>query len=331
MTAADLISALRERGLIAADAAAPPDGTERPWFLSLLMGIAGWVAGLFALAFIVTFFDLDSARRFLSIGLVLLGIAWALYAASRAIVFFDQLALALSIAGQIAIAFYIAEKFDALPVAATLLGLQVLLFVLMPDRVARTLSAFAATIAWVFVVRYGLRPHESSVFLDGQGNLAAPLFGSWTVPIEWLLTWAPPLALVLWLRRTEARWMARRAAAWARPALTGLLLGIALGGICAEPESLLFVGARDVGQELSWWTLIPLLSIALALFGVHASFSLRNAGLLGACVVAALAHLARFYYLYGTTLRLKSLLMLVMGLVLLGAARLLERRAGGAA
>jgi hypothetical protein len=328
-----LVAALRARGLIAADAPSLPDESDRPWYLSLLMGIAGWVAGLFVLGFIVALLDVKSARDVLTIGVVLLGSAWALYAASRSIVFLDQLALALSIAGQIAVALYLVDEFDrALPAAAILLGLQLLLFAVMSYRVARSLAALAATIAWVFVVRSWMRPHEAEhAFIDPHGILTAPLFGPWAVPVEWLLTWAPPITLVVWLRRAEARWLAHAAASWARPALTGLLLGIALGGICAEPQSLLFVDAQGVGLEFSWWTLVPLLSIALAMFAAHVAFSLRNAGLLGTCVVATLVHLGRFYYLYGTTLKMKSLIMLVMGLVLLGAGRMLDRRAKGAA
>jgi hypothetical protein len=58
------------------------------------------------------------------------------------------------------------------------------------------------------------------------------------------------------------------------------------------------------------------------------AFAVRSAGLLGLGVVAALVHLARFYYLYGATLTLKAVIMLAVGLVLLGAGRLLGRNVG---
>src|SRR4051812_20978140 len=102
MSTAALITALRERGIIAVDAPPPPpDPGHRLWFLSLLMGIAGWVAGLFVLVFLGIFLDLTGRTPMLTIGLALLGIAWALYLAGRGLVFVDQLALALSIAGQL--------------------------------------------------------------------------------------------------------------------------------------------------------------------------------------------------------------------------------------
>jgi hypothetical protein len=328
-----LLAALRDRGLIPADA--PPasiDDTDRPWFISLLLGIAGWVAGAFVLAFLFTFLDINSTKPMLAIGLALLGVAWLLYAVSRRLVFVDQLALALSIAGQIALSLYLADELDdELPIAAALLGVQLLVFVAMPDRTAKILASFLASVAWVFVVRFWMRPHEGAEpFMNPHREVIAPLLGAWTLPVEWLLMWAPPIALLLWLRRTETLWMARRAASFARPAITGLLLGLAVGGIGAEPESLLFVGPDDMGHHFTAWALIPLLSIALAMLAAWIAFSLRSAGLLGVAIVAALAHLARFYYLYGTTLTLKAGIMLAMGLVLLGAGRLMGRHAGAA-
>ena len=329
MSVAHLVSLLRERGLIAADAAPPPDGSDRPWFISLLMGIAGWVAGLFVLVFLAIALDLDQHRQIAAAGVVLLAVAWALYAIDRGKVFVDQLALALSIAGQLAITIYLFESLrGALPITAAIVGMQVLLFVVMPDRVARTLAAFFASIAWVFVVRFFLRPDEGGSDIFGHdGGLRAPLLGAWTLPLEWALSWAPSVALILWLRRTETRWMARAAAAFARPAISGLLLGIALGGMAAEPVSMLMFGLEEVGRTFDWWSLFPLLSIGLALFAAYNAFALRSSGLLGLAIVAALAHLARFYYLYGTTLTVKSAIMLGAGLLLLGAGRLLARGA----
>ena len=328
MSAAHLVPLLRERGLVTADTPPPADESDRPWFISLLMGIAGWIAGLFVLAFIVITLDLDRRGQIAGGGIGLLVAAWALYAIGRGKVFVDQLALAFSIAGQLGITLYLFEALhDALPITAAILGMQLLLFVAMPDRVAKTLAAFFASIAWVIVVRFFLRPDEGgSEIFDLHGGLRAPLFGAWTLPLEWVVSWTPSIALILALRRTEVRWMARGVASYARPAISGLLLGVALGGMAAEPVSLLMFGFGEMGREFNGWSLFPLLSIGLALFAAFNAFALRSSGLLGVAIVAALAHLARFYYLYGTTLTVKSAIMLGAGLLLLGAGRLLARR-----
>jgi hypothetical protein len=330
MKVAELVHALRERGVVASDAPLIAVESDRPWFLALLLGIAGWIAGVFVIVFLTLALGIQSAKDLLPPGIVLLGVAAALYFVARSKVFVDQLALALSIAGQLAIATYFGVTLDdPVPAIAAILVLQLLVFVVMPDRVARTLAVLFASIAWVLIVRIYLRPNEGSdVFIDAAGHVVAPLLGAWTLPIEWLASWLPLIALVLWLRVTETAWMGRAVAALARPAITGLLLALALGGIAAEPESLLSLNGAGMGRQFDLWALFPLFSIALALFVAYTAFQLRSAGLSGLAIVAALAHLARFYYLYGTTLTLKSMIMFAVGLVLLGAGRLLGRHAG---
>src|SRR3954469_5963839 len=121
MNTTELVDALRTRGLIGADVPVPEDDAERPWFLSILMGVAGWIAGIFVLVFLGILLDLNGLRQMLVIGLVLLGVAWGLYFIGRGRVFVDQLALALSIAGQMAIAAYFFDTLkEALPVAAAI-------------------------------------------------------------------------------------------------------------------------------------------------------------------------------------------------------------------
>jgi hypothetical protein len=327
MTSAGLIAALRERGLVAADAPPLPDAAERPWFVNLLTGIAGWVSGLFVILFLAIALDLNRTNEALIAGLVLLCVAWVLYALGRGRVFVDQLALALSIAGQLAVCMFLFEKsYGAVPVTAVILGVQLALFFLMPDRTARTLAAFFASIAWVFVVRFALRPDEHGSIFAADDRFHLPMFGEWTFPLEWLLTWLPPIALLEGLRRTETRWMGRpRAALW-RPAIVGLIVGLALGGLGAEPRATLVLELGSIGRGVSWWALFPLLSIALAMFAAWNAFLLRSVGLSGLAIVAALAHLARFYSLYGPSLTVKSLIMLVTGIALLGAARLMTRQ-----
>jgi uncharacterized membrane protein len=73
----------------------------------------------------------------------------------------------------------------------------------------------------------------------------------------------------------------------------------------------------------------PLLSAGAALAAVAAAFALRSRALMGACMVAVLLHVSHFYYALGTSLLLKSLLMLLTGAALLFTARRLATRAEG--
>ncbi len=323
----EFVAALRARGLIP-EKAPPAEGVERPWFVVLLQGVAGWLAGIFLLTFIGIMFKPSSTGAIFGLGALLLVGAWALYHADRDAVFLDQLALAISIAGQFAVAWGIVkDHLSGLPISATLLGLQILVLIVMPNQVARTLAALFATIAWVFTVRFLLRPGQGEQMLFGYGHGATPpMLGSWTLPVAWALTWLPLLALGVWLIRNEAQWMSSALRKFARPLLTGVLLGLSLGGIAAEPFTVFLLGNEMMGMRFSWWALFPLLSVGLAMSAAYGAFRLRSNGLLGFAIAAALLHLSRFYYLYGTTLMWKSVIMLVIGAALVAAGVWLARR-----
>jgi hypothetical protein len=321
---------LRSAGVIAADANMPPrEDNHRPWFIVLLQGFAGWLAGIFLLVFLGLVFRPDELASIMALGVVLLVAAWVIYRLDREAVFLDQFALAISIAGQLAIAWSVVEEdFDPAVLAGALLVLQVVVWLVMPNKVARTLAALFATIAWVYVIRFLVRPADSGEEALGfaHGSEASARFGSWTLPLGWLLTWVPLLAAAGWLIAREARWMARGFSDHARPALTGLLLGMALTGIATEPFAFLFLGMETLGVNLSWWALFPLLSIGLAAFAAYGAYRVRSAGLTGFAILAALLHLSRFYYMYGTTLLWKSLIMLCVGAGLLALGVWLRRR-----
>lgn len=323
----EFVALLRSRGVIP-DKSPPVQNADRPWFVALLQGVAGWIAGIFLLTFVGLIIKPDSSSAILVLGAVLLGAAWALYHADRDAVFLDQLALAISIAGQFAVGWGIVkDDLSGLPIAATLLALQVFVLLIMPNKVARTLAALFATIAWVFTARFLLRPgHGEQILFDGGHGNYAPMLGVWTLPLAWVLTWVPLLVLAGWLIRNEAQWMSSGLRRYARPTLTGILLGLSLGGIAAEPFTVFALGIESMGMRFSWWALFPLLSIALAMFSAWGAFRVRSQGLLGFAVFAALLHLSRFYYLYGTTLLWKAVIMLAVGAALLFSGVALQKR-----
>ena len=144
----------------------------------------------------------------------------------------------------------------------------------------------------------------------------------------WVLIWLPPGAALWWLIRHEPAWVARGWAPVLRPALAGLVAGIAFATLVSEPlESFRWWGNAPVRQD--WLALWPLLSAGAALAAVAASFALGSRALMGACIVAVLLHVSHFYYALGTSLLLKSLLMFTMGAALLFAARRLRSTAAG--
>jgi hypothetical protein len=334
---ADLTRQLRMRGVIPPDGPAPPeDSMDRPWFVSLLQGIAGWLAGIFLLIFVGLIFKPESGPLIFVLGAVLLAAAWFLYLADRHGAFLDQLALALSIAGQLAVAASVLkDHLTGLSMSVTALVLQIFVLLIMPNKIARTLAALFATLAWIYTVRFLVRPGSAEqIFFEERWASDIPMLGAWSLPLSWLATWLPLLALAAWLVLREPQWMASSLRKVARPLLTGVLLGLSIGAIAAEPFTVVVFGAESWGRGIDWLAIFPLLSICLALFAAYAAFRVRNNGLLGFAVFAALVHLARFYYLYGSTLMWKALIMLLIGAALLlggVALRMKEPDAGEAA
>ena len=262
------------------------------------------------------------------LGAVLLAAAWFMYHADRHGAFLDQLALAISIAGQIAVAgSVLKDNLTGLSLSATALVVQVFVLLVMPNKTARTLAAMFATVAWVYTVRFLVRPENAErIFFDERYARDAVPLGEWSLPVAWLLTWLPLLALAAWLILREPQWMASGLRRIARPLLTGVLIGLAIGAIAAEPFTVVIWGAESWGRGIDWLAIFPLLSIALALFAAYGAFRVRSQALLGFAVLAALIHLARFYYLYGTTLLWKSVIMLCVGAALLLAGVALRNR-----
>jgi uncharacterized protein DUF4401 len=330
-TASELLEALEARGLVPqgssmrAGAAAQPD---RPWFVGFLLGAAGWFAGLFLVAFLVlAMFKANSGGAALVVGIVLIASAWGLFFVDREGAFLTQLALALSVAGQFAALFGLAESVfksssganGIAGMALAALVLQVALVVAMPSRLHRTMSTLFACAAWALLVRYGLWDRSASGTPVSAGSLPLALLG-------WAIAWPPIGALLLYLIRTEPAWMARGHREVLRAASVGLIVALAVATLASDPfDALPWLGSG--GRKDGWLALWPLLSAIAALAALAAAFALGQRALAALCIAAALAHLSHFYYAMGTTLVLKSALLAGMGAMLLAGARALKRGA----
>jgi len=317
-----LATALMERGAIDRAAAPMPiQGTERPWFISMLLGVAGWLAGLAVLAFVAALFEASGARTYAIFAIVLLAAAFGLYAADRHNAFFDQFALALSIAGQIAATAAIAEASKSMATTAGAVAvLQCLLVLVMPNRLARAIAAFFACIAWALAIRFAWWDEGIWSALRAHVSLAPAIAG-------WFVIWTPVAALALAAITGESRWMARNERRIVRPALGGLLLALTFGTFASVPlDAFEVFWISNPEPRTNWLVLWPLLNVVAALVAGFGAFRLRSMALLGVAIAAALLHVVQFYYLLGTTLLIKSAIMLIAGAMLLGVAILLRRR-----
>jgi uncharacterized membrane protein len=330
----DLLEALGKRGFAsqngpneeASPSATPTvdlastSASDRPWYISAVLGISGWFAGLFALGFVGVLFLPNSSGSAALVGGVLLTAACGLYRADREGAFVAQLALALSIAGQCLMLFAMTEHTHGIAaIAWGALLLQTILALAMPNALHRMLSTIFAAIAWALVVRFGLVGEPD--FMRGTHQVAVPLAKA---VLAWLMAWLPIGAAIWMTIRNEPEWMARGWQPVVRPILNGAIVGLAFATVASQPfESFRWLGDDAYADGLSMW---PLLSAAGAMGAMAAAFALRSRALIGACAVAVLLHVSHFYYELGASLLIKSLIMLAMGAVMLIAARMFDDR-----
>jgi hypothetical protein len=288
---------------------------NRPWYIGLLLGVAGWFAGVFVLIFVMMLFSPKDAGSGLVIGCVLLAAAWGLYRVDREGAFVAQLALALSIAGQFAVLFGMHELMfkgsrSIAGIAFVALVLQAILVAVMPNRLHQAMSTLFACAAWATAVRFGM---WDDLELAGRNRQReGPPLG--LALLGWALVWAPVGALLTWLVREE-RWP---------PVSSGLVIGLAFATVLTHPFEVFTWWAEPAARD-NWLALWPLLSALASLAALAAAFALGRRGLMGLCVFAVLLHVSHFYYAMGTTLLVKSVIMLVLGALLLAVAHQVRR------
>lgn len=326
LTDIELTAALVERGLLAESAGAVDvAANDRPWFVSAVLGGAGWLAGVFVLFFVYLLFEPDSAVELGLAGAVLVAAAYGLYSADRRGAFFAQLALALSIAGQIAVCASFGAATESIAVTAALTAvMQLGVLYAMPNALARALAAFFACVAWAIAVRFAF--WDRSLFDSSSEPVA--LFPAL---LGWLVIWAPLVAAAEWLVRREPEWLATGARPIVRAASSGLIAALAVATWASEP----FAGLPFGGPAgTSWLALWPLLGTATAAYAAFCALRFRNRALLGLAIAGALVHTLQFYFVLGVGLLAKSAIMATVGVALLAAARVLRRDssppAGGA-
>ena len=325
--ASALADALARRGhaLAAADATQAAALPERPWFVSLLLGFAGWLAGAFGLGFLALALS-PSDGSWLPIGLALLVAAGGVFHAVDESNFFGgQFGLVLSIAGQFCVVGGLAMtvfRYDDHLTALALItaALQAVLVFVMPNRLHRMLCTLFACAAWAFTLRFGLWDDNARRYHLSDESVAA-----YGVPLlAWIAAWLPPALLLVQALRSEPHWMAAGRQALMRPACTGLIVALAWATLVSDP----FDALRWSGEHASGDALWPWLSMLAAGGALLAAFALRSPGLMGVCIVGGLLHVVEFYNALAIPLLAKSLAMLAMGGLALAVAWRLKTSEG---
>jgi hypothetical protein len=155
MDAEALWAQLRQAGLVEGE---PTDGQddESPWYVRVMLGVAGWIGAMFLLGFVGTGLSLvlKSASAAFAVGAVLCAAAIVLYRLKPKGDFINQFAFAVSLAGQGLIGFGLGQLMSprteifALPIVV----LEAALFALIPNFLHRVWSTMAGAYALVLVL-----------------------------------------------------------------------------------------------------------------------------------------------------------------------------------
>jgi len=315
-----LEAALRARGLLPDPGRSMPEPAPgRPWFVSALLGLSGWLAGLFVLGVLGITFRPSTTGAFAVVGLLFLAGAFVFYRLP-ATAFVEQVALAFSMAGHLALAVAVGMALESAGgTAAAVAVFQAIWILLAPNRLARVLATFFGCVAAGLAVQFALAGDFAS-----WPRQRAVAFGP--AVAGWLAAWGPVALLARTLVVTETHWMAGGSHRLSRPVLTGLLLALALGSAASHPLDGLIFWSSDVESPSNWLVLWPLLSMGAALLALWLAHRLRDHALMGVAIAGALLDVFHLYMLVGVTLLAKSAILAGLGALLLGGSIALERR-----
>lgn len=322
----------------------PASSPLSPWYVRLMLGLAGWVGALFLLGFFAVglSFVIESTAGSLIAGVLITGVAVGLFKSFDNNDFVGQFAFAFSLAGQALLFIGLAQWLDnhTAQVAAAGLLIGAALFWLVEPFLHRFWSALVIV--------------TSAAFLLGSVGLAPLLvaFGTAGFTAVWLndgrlsshCTVTPALAYALTTGTLIATfshkvfglswWLNWQPAIFEPATMAWISAAIIATTVWAAGRHLM---KRDLPVKALSHDLV-LLAVALAsgLVSVRAdgivvttllivlAHAIGHWPLLGLALLSLLAYLSSYYYLLELTLLTKSLLLIGTGLALL-AARALSR------
>lgn len=143
---------------------------DSPWFIQLFLSVSGLLSGLSLIGFLALLFGdaLDSSLALSIIGVILLCVSFGLFKQThkKTHTFFSSLAFAISIAGQIflAVAIFRYSLFEPVDVGLFML-IQMVLFILIPDFLHRLLSSLITLACLVWLMSYFGAPEAVAAVL----------------------------------------------------------------------------------------------------------------------------------------------------------------------
>ncbi len=334
----ELWSKLASAGLTV-DAMPAVEEAHTPWYVRVMLGIAGLIAAMFLLAFVGAGFSfvLENKIASLAVGLMVIAGAYALFRNFPQGDFASMFALAVSIAGQTLVVVGIFGFFDHATIRATPVALiaviEALLAVAMPNFIHRAGSAYAAglafayaceasgayfiaagvvatVVAWVWLNEARFGKHHSIVTPIGYGLTLA------FVQMEGTALLGHSMAALLGSGTVSRGWP------WLGEALILAALVVSVwallqraGWVLPERRAVLALIAAAAIGAASFKAPGIAGGLMIALLG----FANGNRVLVGLGIAALLFCVSGYYYLLDATLLLKSGVLAVTAVALLAA------------
>lgn len=329
-----------------------------PWYVRVMLGIAGWVGALFLLGSVFGGLALllltSSVPAVGALGVIACFLAVIIYRSTKQNDFAEQFAFAVSLAGQALLVFSILSGLDLFRntnefvsqvqlVAMLSAVLQLVLFLLVPNYLHRIWSALIGVGAVVFLLnQFGLYPFTLSLVLAAAVAVWLQEF-RWVKHGEMLRALGYSLVIVSIFHLLTQNYFWEGGRFWQNifgieplGGQTGeLLASLALGLVLIVLVlTLLKRGAVALTNRIGIASLV--LAVLVALIGVYApgitvglvivllGFSQGNTILTGLGLVTVVVFVSQFYYLLHLTLLEKSVLLVVSGLGLLAVRQVLR-------
>ena len=316
-----------------------------PWYVRLMLGLAGCIAAAFLIGFVAVGLEFVVQSRPGSVfaGLLMIASAYVLFLTARSD-FSAMFGLAVSVAGQALLAYGLFRMLDGLGRATPWLVMAAIegaLALAMANYIHRLLSAYAAVLMLA-----------AAFALSGAGAIA-PALAAAAVAYVWLnelrnpalharlhpIAYGLTLGLVnvetfSWGGKTFLAAFARPGVVdWARPWMGELLVLATLlfvvwrliaraGWEPREPRSMIALGTAALIGAAS----LKAPGIAAGFIIVLLGFANGNRVLWGLGIAALLLYVSGYYYLLDATLLFKAGVLAASGAVLLGARWLMLKR-----
>ncbi|MBI5484230.1 MAG: DUF4401 domain-containing protein [Deltaproteobacteria bacterium] len=332
---------LQEAGLVAGD---PPFAPASPWFVRLMLGIAGWIGALFILGFIGTGFAMvmRNAGSAAFAAILCCGGAYALFRLPSKGDFTSQFGLATGLAGQALFAIAISQHFSTDKSVGFFLFfcVEAALTLLMPNfmhRIFSTLGAvgaasFGLAQAGLHGVALPLTAAGCALVWRGEMRLAAradlwqPVgYGLALGVLQTATTSLMGREMLSLFGRDKGGWLLKHGAEVGTSLVIIVVLVVTvniLRELVIEPfssEGIAILGCAVLTLAVSF----PAHGFAAALLILILGFAGGNRILFGLGLLALVSFLSHYYYQMRETLLFKSLILAAIGLFMIGCRWLL--------